>query len=92
MIRSHIRPDDSFVLAEVWFHAAIDCEHVSLVNTYSALGDDESSGTSDWQAQQHPLFISTEDIFASVCYRKPTATTVKVIAPYQFRGLRPANH
>ena len=90
MIRSHLRPG-SFVLAEVWFHAAIDCEHVSLVNTYSILGDDESSGTSDWQAQHHPLFISTEDIFTSVCYRKPTATTVKVIAPYQFRGLRPAN-
>ena len=89
MISSHLR--GSFVLAEVWFHAALDCEHVSLVTTYSILGDDESSGTSDWQIQQHPLFISTEDIFASVCYRKPTATTVKMIAPYQFRGLRPAN-
>ena len=90
MIRSHLGPG-YFILAEILFHAAIDGEHVSLVHKYSVFSDDESSCASDWNVQRHPLFISTEDVFTSVCYRKLTDIIVKIIVPYQFRSLRPAN-
>ena len=48
----------------------------------------EAEGCSVWQVVKDLQFIATEDILSSVCFCEARAGVLRILVPYQFRGLK----
>ena len=88
MVKS-AKGSDRYVAVQIWAHAAIDETLVSLVNFLQPLEDLPDLGCAVWRLSTDPKLIATEDILCSVCFCEARAEAIRILLPFQFRGLKP---
>ena len=88
MVKS-AKGSDRYVAVQIWAHAAVDETLVSLVNFLQPLEDLPDLGCAVWRLSTDPKLIATEDILCSVCFCEARAEAIRILLPFQFRGLKP---
>jgi hypothetical protein len=79
-------PDHNFLeCGEVWMHAEVKGNCISLVSMWSKLDHDKPKGLMTWQKADNPMFLPTHDILCAVVHRSLKDNAVSTILPVHLR-------
>ena len=74
------------VAAELWFHASVDGESVSLVSIWEPLTNEAGMGNRTWKSgSEHVMLVPTGDILTPCTYRRGANDVVDTLVPCVFR-------
>jgi len=84
-----VRSEDgrNFVAGEVWVHADVCGELISVISLWSVIKYDRATSAAEWRALINPQVVSTHDILCATIFTHCRAGVVRTLVPYQFRSL-----